>query len=283
MKTTTASKAPDSLIIAAEEGYKGLPGVHAVSVKEWVDVLTVQAQLKKPEVKAKYKTIIIDTLDSLTFIALQEIFLRTGVSDLKDIPYGGGYVMLENMFRKLFKTITDNYGLIITAHPNQKQEDIADSDKKNTYWDLAVNKKVKGIAVGLMDMLIYVEADRRPNKPNIAHFKASENWEAKCRFADIVPSVEFNYENIQKAVLDATGAKSTQRVDNSKPAVLLDEAAWNALREEVSDLATAKVATSGAEKVVQKIAEILNKRIADTTVADAERMGILKQELQILQ
>jgi hypothetical protein len=106
LKTTTALQAPDSILLAAEKGYLAHPGVHAVDIKEWVDVLAFAAQLKRPEVKAKYKNVIIDTLDALVFIALQEIFTRHQISDLAELPYGKGYTILENMFRKFFKTIT---------------------------------------------------------------------------------------------------------------------------------------------------------------------------------
>jgi hypothetical protein len=71
MKTTTASKAPNSIIIATEAGYKAIPGVIAVDVRSWSDFLTVIAQLKKAEAKERFKTVIIDTLDNLAFYALE--------------------------------------------------------------------------------------------------------------------------------------------------------------------------------------------------------------------
>lgn len=147
-KTTTASQAPNSLILATEAGYKAIPGVMAIDIRSWSEFLTAVAQLKKPEAKERFKTIIIDTLDNLAFYAIEEILAKNGVSKISDIAFGGGYVQLELMFRKTLKELADRYGVFIIAHPNQKQEEVEGQKDKNQYWDLAVNKKVKGIAIG---------------------------------------------------------------------------------------------------------------------------------------
>lgn len=286
-KTTTMMKADSPLLIATEKGYLAIPGVLAVDVKSWSDFLTVVAQLKKPEARAKYKTVVIDTLDNLAFYATEEVLAKNGVSKISDVPYGGGYVQLEAMFRKALKEIADRYGVIIIAHPNQKQEDVfvegTPEAKKNQYWDLAVNKKIKGIAIGMMDLLIFVEHNRRPNVPNVAHFIASDNWEAKTRFANIVPSVDFSFENIKKAITNAAGAGAVNTVTRTvTETVERTGEEFGVLKARVEKFALELVDKKGYEPVKQKITYILGKQLKDADIADYDRLVLLEDELATL-
>lgn len=63
-KTTTASKFPNSLILAFEKGYAAIPGVRALPMNNWGEFLNVLRQLKDAAVKESYETIIVDTAKS---------------------------------------------------------------------------------------------------------------------------------------------------------------------------------------------------------------------------
>ena len=62
-KTTFGSKMPGALLLAFERGYNALPGVIAQDITTWGEAKQVLRELKKPEVQAVYKSIIIDTVD----------------------------------------------------------------------------------------------------------------------------------------------------------------------------------------------------------------------------
>lgn len=61
-KTTLAVQAPKAILLAFERGYNALPGVIAQDVTSWSEMRQVWRELKKPEVKEAYKTLIIDTV-----------------------------------------------------------------------------------------------------------------------------------------------------------------------------------------------------------------------------
>lgn len=204
-KTTLASRVPNSLLLATEPGYKAIPGIMAVDINTWSDVLQVVAQLKKPEAKEKYKTIVIDTLDEFVFLATQFIIQKEGVDDLTEIGWGRGYSLLEEALRKVFRQIQQNYGLILIAHDGRK---VDEEDNKLFYASLNFNRKVKRVVMGLLDILSYVET-RRGEEGSIMHFRDSDRWEAKSRFKKIVPSCEFSYEGLVKAVADAVAGVAT--------------------------------------------------------------------------
>ena len=62
-KTTLAVPMEKSLLLAFEPGYHALPGVMAQDVTSWAEMRQVYRDLKKPEVKEIFKTVIIDTID----------------------------------------------------------------------------------------------------------------------------------------------------------------------------------------------------------------------------
>jgi hypothetical protein len=54
---------PGHLLLAFERGYNALPGVMAQDITTWGELKQTVRELKKPEVKEKFKSIIIDTAD----------------------------------------------------------------------------------------------------------------------------------------------------------------------------------------------------------------------------
>ena len=62
-KTTLAVQMPKTLLLAFERGYNALPGVIAQDVTSWGDMKQVMRELKKPEVKANFDAVVVDTID----------------------------------------------------------------------------------------------------------------------------------------------------------------------------------------------------------------------------
>ena len=62
-KTTFGSQMPGALILAFERGYNTLGGVLKQDVTTWGEMKQIVRELKKPEVQAVYKSIIVDTAD----------------------------------------------------------------------------------------------------------------------------------------------------------------------------------------------------------------------------
>ena len=280
-KTTLASKAEKCLILATEIGYKALPGVMAQPINSWSDFLIAVSQLRKPEAKEKFKTIAIDTLDELVFLATEHVLQKNGVSDLSEIPYGKGYNELEDVLRKPFRQIVENYGLILLAHDTSKQDE---DDKEIKYATLNFNKKVKRVVTGLMDLLVYVEMKRGVEK-RIMHFQPSEYWEAKTRFEHIVPSAVFSYENLVKAITDAIEGIATKETRDSFAAAgtqLPLQSEFEAFLKEVNDAAMTIIEkTDKVEEVQAIIGKHLNgRKLGQAKLDDYYLLKNIMQELK---
>lgn len=64
-KTTFGVATPKPLLLAFERGYNALGGVMAQDITTWSQMKEVMRELKKPEVKAAFSTIIVDTVKCL--------------------------------------------------------------------------------------------------------------------------------------------------------------------------------------------------------------------------
>lgn len=194
--------------------------------------------------------------------------------------YTGGYQQMEQMFRKFFKDITRNYGLIVVAHADLKLDE-DDPEKKLKYATLAVNKKAKKVVIGLLDLLIFVEGDRSEPGLTTMHFKSSPNWEAKSRFPNIVDSDILSYANLVKCINNAIGniATAEHHKDYYPEAKHYTKEEYDAVRTQVDVLAKEKVNEHGVSMIVNLINSVLGKKIAETDIADTATLMVLIDEL----
>lgn len=62
-KTTLCSEFPDVLLLATEKGWNAIGGIIVQPITTWGEMKQTINQLKKPEVKERFKTIAIDTVN----------------------------------------------------------------------------------------------------------------------------------------------------------------------------------------------------------------------------
>lgn len=87
-KTTVTTQAPKALLIATEIGYKALPGVKPINVTSWNEMRQVYRELKKPEVKAAYDNVIVDTVDWAADYCQKYICNQNGIEELSQLGFG---------------------------------------------------------------------------------------------------------------------------------------------------------------------------------------------------
>lgn len=67
-KTTLGSQMPKPLLLAFERGYNAIPGIIAQDITTWAEMKQVVRELKKPEVKETFATVIIDTVNKFAVL-----------------------------------------------------------------------------------------------------------------------------------------------------------------------------------------------------------------------
>jgi hypothetical protein len=145
------------------------------------------------------------------------------------------------------------------------------------------NKKVKAIVMGLLDQLIYVEGSRDPNELSIMHFKGSAYWEAKSRFPNIIAEDILSYQNLVGAIEKSVGGIATSNVwdreEHTIEKVTTSQEDFNQLKDELLQVASAKIEQVGQAPILEEINTTLMKKISETDLSDFEMMKVLLSRL----
>ena len=100
-KTSLACQFPKNLLLAFEKGYNAIGGVKAVDINKWSDLKLVLRQLEKPEAKAMYDTITIDTVQIAWDLCEQYICSQAGVLKIADIEWGETLPLCAKALKKI--------------------------------------------------------------------------------------------------------------------------------------------------------------------------------------
>lgn len=304
-KTTLACSFPKNLLIAAEKGYKAIPGAMAAPINSWGEFLNIVGQLvklatnrDKAEQKGEvfnmpYETITIDVVDILYAYCTNYILQREGVDQVKDIPYGQGFGMIEKEFdAQLQKIVSNGYGLILISHSQEISPEEEGGIVKITP---TMEKRCKKICTRLVDIYAgLVEIiDEEGNKQRIIVTQDCPQIEAGTRFKYLAPQIPLNFNALKKAIEDSI-AKEQEEINN--PDLFTDEKLnyykieKNEDFEEVKEQINKKINnlmenTGNKESMALRIKGIVDnalgkdRLVAEATAAQLEHLILIRNEL----
>jgi hypothetical protein len=116
-KTTLASFWPKPLFIQSERGTKGMP-VYSVDVDSWADILEVERQLLEEQAagKARFETIVFDTIDRAYYFATLKVAADNGVAHVSALDYGAGWDEANKMLYNLLERLYKYFGVVLISH-----------------------------------------------------------------------------------------------------------------------------------------------------------------------
>lgn len=177
---------------------------------KWSDWKQVVRQLvrDKEKLQDKIAVVTIDTVDEAYKLCEKFVCQQQGVDSLREIPWGGGYKMLDDEFSSTLRELAfSGYGLFFISHAKDKT---LKDDKNQEYTQIApaLADRPFNIINKMVDIITYLrqvdiqEGDEVKHK-RFLFFRGDERFYAGSRFAYIVPRVELSYENLLKAIYDA--------------------------------------------------------------------------------
>jgi hypothetical protein len=205
-KTTFLSKFPKHLICAFEPGTNALQGAMAQPMSSWSDFKSVVGQLRKPSIQEKFNTIGIDTADKAWEMLEKHICAQEGVNQIGEIPYGRGYDLCKKEFSNTFDQIARlGYGLVFISHSAEKK---FKDEKGDEYIQLApaLPQRPFDIINKLVDFIGYIRVKKDSTTGVTTHkiyFRGDDNFLAGSRFKYIEPVVDFSYQAVESAILNA--------------------------------------------------------------------------------
>lgn len=292
-KTTLASQMPDALLLAFERGYNAIPGIRAQDITTWGEMKQVFRELKKPEVKAFYKSIIIDTVDIAASLCEKYICNQNSIDALGELGYGKGWTAFKKEFEDVFRGLSQlGYAVFFISH----DKEVADTDDKgNEIITIrpSLSSSSRSVIENMADLYGYAKAFRQDDgtsKVKLMLRSADGRVACGCRFKYIEPIIDFNYEALTKALYDAIDKEAqlnnNKFVTNEREAVsIMATYDYDALRAEfeaVVGTLIEKDANYYAPRLTQIIEKYLGKgkKVSDTTRDQAEFISLILDEIK---
>lgn len=294
-KTSLAAQAPDCLLLAAERGYNGLSGIIAQDITSWSDMRQVFRELKKPEVKQRFKVLIVDTIDLMAKYCTKYICNQNGISDLGELGYGRGYSAMRSEFEDVFNSLAQmGYAVIFISHAQDKTFKRADGTEYNKIVPSLSPDKVNAIIENMADIYGYAHLarDADGNSVRVLTLRSpDDSVSCGCRFANIDPVIPLGYQSLVDALnraIDSVGEENTTTAPLA-PLSTPDDLDFDALMEEFNTLVGKIQSATGAEfgaKWAPKISETVskylgkNKKVADCTREQVEQLSLIVSDLE---
>ena len=241
-KTSMACQFPKNLLCGFEHGWNALAGIKPIEITRWSDFKLVLRQLEKPEAKAMYDTVTLDTVGIAWQMCEDFICAQHGVQKIADISWGGGYTACKREFESCLRKITQlGYGLVIIAHVDKRIEKTAD-DSEIEILGPAIPKRAYDIVNQLVDIIGYIDVtwDEEGNSERWLYTRKTPTVMAGSRFKYLAPKIKFGYDELVAAISDAIeksekldGAKVVDKVEK---VTIKEEMSFKEIREEASQL-----------------------------------------------
>lgn len=204
-KTTTAVKFPKHFLLAFEKGYAAIPGAMAQPINSWSEFKQVLRQLKDEKAKQMFETIIVDTADIAYDYCVKYICNNNNAQTISDIEWGKGYGLVEKEFDECLRQIVQlGYGLVVISHETDKTF----TDEGGTQFNKIVptlDKRANNVLARMCDIIGYTRSVPTPDGTEVVkmYMRGTSRFEAGSRFKYTPDSIEFNYQNLVKAIGDA--------------------------------------------------------------------------------
>ena len=293
-KTTFGVKMPGALLLAFERGYNALPGVIAQDITTWGEMKQVVRELKKPEVKARFKSLIIDTADIAADCCQKYVCNQLGIENIGDGGWStNGWAKYKKEFEDTFRTLTQlGYAVVFISHDKEKTIKPQNSTE---YQQIGSSMQSSALSIieNMSDIIGYAhqKVDANGDKSRVLTLRSSDgSVRCGCRFRYIANEIDFTYDALTKALneaIDKEAAETNNQFVTSERAAapILKEYDYDALMDEfqtlVGQLMQVNSASNGA-KITQIIERYLGKgkKISETTRDQAEFIHLIVTEIK---
>lgn len=206
-KTTLATQMGDALLLAFEQGYNALPGVMAQPVQSWGEMRQIFRELKKEEVKARYKAVVVDTIDVAADFCKKYICQQNNIEDLGDLGYGKGYVKFKDEFNDIFRSLTKlGYAVFFIGHDKEAKGD--DGLVKNIRPSLS--NSTREVIAGMADIYGYAKQSGQGQNSVLVLRDKTGFIECGCRFKYVPDVIEMNYKSLIDTIHSAIDKEAAE-------------------------------------------------------------------------
>ena len=226
-KTSFAVQAPRTLTCAFELGLNALSGQYYIPMPKWSDFKKVLSQLRKPQAKELYDTIVIDTATWAYDLCEKYICQRENVNSIRDIAWGQGWGMVKKEFSEALREITMlGFGVILICHDKEKNVEVQDENGNNITISTVEPdgpRQMREVIDALVDIIGYIGTEYDPvTKESVRYLytRSTPYVFAGSRYKYLAPKIKFGYQELVDAIAEAidkdvalNGAQVTDHVE----------------------------------------------------------------------
>lgn len=284
---------PKPLILAAEVGYRAIPGAMAVDITSWGEVRQIVRELKKPEVKQVYSSLIVDTVDILSDLCQKYICNQLGISTMGEGGWANNsWSLYKKEFEETFRTLSQlGYAIIFLSHDKEKTIKLENGVE---YQQIGASVQSSALAIieNMSDIIGYAHPKVSANgsTERVLTLRSLDNSvRCGCRFSRIAPEIPFSYEALSnalaKAIDDEAQVTNNQFVTDAPTPVIevasYDHAAEMAEFKTLVKQVLAKDSTNSL-KITSVVDKFLGKgkKVAETAPEQAELVHLINLELR---
>ena len=292
-KTTFGTQMPGHLLLAFERGYNALPGAMAQDIQTWAIFKQVVRQLKTPEAKEKFQSLIIDTVDFAADACQKYVCNQLGIENIGDGGWtNNGWAKYKKEFEGTFRELTQlGYAIVFISHDKEKMIKLKNGTEYQQIGSSLQNSAL-GIVENMCDIIGYAHPiiDNNGETRRVLTLRSFDNT-VRCgsRFKYIDAEIDFSYESLKRALNNAIDKEA----QNNSGAYVTDERLsiteeptynYDALIKEFNDLVQVLMERnqSNSSKIVTIVDKYLgkNKKVAETTPSQAELIYLIVEEIK---
>lgn len=207
-KTTLATQMPNALLLAFEKGYNTLPGIIAQDVTTWGEMKQIYRELKKPEVQAVYKTIVVDTVDVAADLCQKYICSQLGIEAMGDGGWGtNSWTKYKKEFEEIFRGLTMmGYAVVFISH-SKTGTDKDQNGKEFGFTKPTTQSSALQIIENMTDIYCYARSyvDTNGEEKRVLTLRSPAGSGISCgsRFKYIAAEIPLSYDALTKAITEA--------------------------------------------------------------------------------
>ena len=287
-KTTFGASCKKPLLLAFELGYKALPGVMAQPVQSWGEVKQVLRDLKRPEVKEVYSTIVVDTVDIASQLCEKYMCNQLGIENIGDGGWAtNGWAKAKKEWEQTWRAFTmEGYAVVFISHSKDKVFKKKDGTEYNQITP-SCSTAYEEIIKNMVDIMGYIEIDNGQRKLILR--SADDSVDCKSRFKMIAPEIPFGYNELVDALNEAIDKEAALTngefvTNESFKAPEVTNYDYDALMAEFKELVSVVMGKNqtNAVKLTSIVDKYLGKgkKVAEATPEQSELIYLIISEIK---
>jgi hypothetical protein len=206
-KSTFGSQLPRALFMNFEQGTNALAGIRSAPILRWTDAKKVLTQLRKPQAKEMYDSIVVDTASIAWQLCEKYICQRENVDSIRDVPWGQGWNMLKTEFSEFWREITLlGFGILFIAHSKDKPTEMRNEDGEAiTAVCPDLPNQCYTIINSIVDIIGYLQVQMNPDgtSERYLYTRSTPYVFAGSRYQYLAPKIKFGYQELVDAIGEA--------------------------------------------------------------------------------